>query len=285
MEAFVFPGQGSQVRGMGKGLFDKVAEFRDLEKQIDDILGYSIITLCLEDPQSRLKETQFTQPSLYVVNALHFYSAISEGRRPSYLAGHSLGEYNALLASGGIDFLTGLRIVKRRGELMAQARNGAMAAVIGFAPERVAELLRRNGLDSLDIANFNSPTQTVISGPSEDVKRAEPLLQKEGVQLYIPLPVSAAFHSRYMVTAAKAFEEFLQPLPFHELSIPVVSNVTAQPHPSHDPNGIKSLLIKQVYSPVLWLQSVQYLLGKDVSTFTEMGPGNVLSRLIQQIRS
>src|SRR5258708_4248747 len=168
MIAFVFPGQGSQKRGMGQGLFDEVREYVTVEQHVDSILGYSMRKLCLEDPDNRLKETQFTQPSLYVVNALHYYKAVSQGTRPAYLAGHSLGEYNALLAAGVFDFLTGLRLVKKRGELMSQARNGAMGAVIGLGVTMIAKVIREQGLTSLDIANFNSPLQTAVSGPSEE---------------------------------------------------------------------------------------------------------------------
>src|ERR1700733_8040785 len=132
MIAFIFPGQGSQKRGMGQGLFDDVREYAVAEKEVDMILGYSLRKLCLEDADNRLKETQFTQPSLYVVNALYYYKALRQGPRPSYLAGHSLGEYNALHAAGVFDLLTGLRLVKKRGELMSQAKNGGMGAVIGL---------------------------------------------------------------------------------------------------------------------------------------------------------
>src|SRR5690348_12908296 len=128
MIAFMFPGQGSQKRGMGQGLFDEVREYAAVERDVDAILGYSMRKLCLEDPDNRLKETQFTQPSLYVANALHYYKAMAEGARPAYVAGHSLGEYNALLAAGAFDFLTGLRLVQKRGELMSQAKNGGMGA-------------------------------------------------------------------------------------------------------------------------------------------------------------
>src|SRR5262245_51615180 len=140
MIAFIFPGQGSQKRGMGQGSFDEVREYAAVEKDVDAILGYSMRKLCLEDAENRLKETQFTQPSLYVVNALHYYKAVSQGARPAYLAGHSLGEYNALLAAGVFDFLTGLRLVKKRGELMSQARNGGMGAVIGLDAMTIAKV-------------------------------------------------------------------------------------------------------------------------------------------------
>src|SRR6185503_9058341 len=163
MLAFVFPGQGSQKRGMGQGLFDEVPEYAAVERDVDAIVGYSMRKLCLEDPDNRLKETQFTQPSLYVVNALHYYKAVASGTRPAYLAGHSLGEYNALLAAGVFDFLTGLRLVQKRGELMSQARNGGMGAVVGLTADAVARVLEEGGLAALEVANFNTPLQTVVS--------------------------------------------------------------------------------------------------------------------------
>lgn len=285
MLVFVFPGQGSQKRGMGQGLFDEVPQFTAVEPEIDRLLGYSIRQLCLEDPENRLKETEYTQPSLYVVNALHYYKAIAEGQRPSFLAGHSLGEYNALLAAGAFDFVTGLRLVQKRGQLMAQAKNGGMAAVIGLTADRVAALIKENDLTGLDVANYNSPSQTVISGPITDIERARPIMEGAGARLYTPLAVSAAFHSRYMADAAAAFDAFLGSFTFNELKTPVVANVTGQPYPSGDPNAtVRSLLVKQIHNAVQWTQSVRYLLGAGATTVKETGPGNVLTRLVQQIR-
>lgn len=285
MIAFVFPGQGSQKRGMGQGLFDEVREYAAVEKDVDSILGYSLRKLCLEDPGNRLKETQFTQPSLFVVNALHYYKAVSEGMRPTYLAGHSLGEYNALLAAGAFDFLTGLRLVKKRGELMSQAKNGAMGAVIGLEATMISKVIEENGLSGIDVANFNSPSQTVVSGPLEDIKRAGPLFERAGAQMYIPLPVSAAFHSRYMTDAATAFAEFVLPTSFNAPGIPVIANVTALPYPMHAPSeSVKSLLVEQINHPVQWVQSIRFLIDQGVTQFSEMGPGNVLTRTVQQIQ-
>jgi len=285
MIAFVFPGQGSQKRGMGQGLFDEVREYVTVEQHVDSILGYSMRKLCLEDPDNRLKETQFTQPSLYVVNALHYYKAVSQGTRPAYLAGHSLGEYNALLAAGVFDFLTGLRLVKKRGELMSQAKNGSMGAVIGLGASAIAKVIKENGLASLDVANFNAPSQTVVSGPVEDIKRAGPFFEKAGARMYMPLQVSAAFHSRYMADAAKAFADFLAPMSFAAPKIPVVANVTAQPYPADNASeSVKSLLANQVTHSVQWNQSVRFLISQGVAQFSEIGPGNVLTRMVQQIQ-
>jgi malonyl CoA-acyl carrier protein transacylase len=284
MIAFVFPGQGSQKRGMGQGLFDEVPEYAAVERDVDAILGYSMRKLCLEDADNRLKETQFTQPSLYVVNALHYYKAVGDGTRPAYLAGHSLGEYDALLAAGVFDFLTGLRLVQKRGELMSQAKNGGMGAVIGLNASTIAKVIEESGLASLDVANFNTPSQTVVSGPVEDIKCAGPLFEKAGALMYVPLQVSAAFHSRYMADAAKAFADFLAPMSFAAPKTPVVANATAQPYPADNASeSVKSLLVNQITHSVQWAQSIRFLISQGVTQFSEMGPGNVLTRMVQQI--
>jgi malonyl CoA-acyl carrier protein transacylase len=285
MIAFVFPGQGSQKRGMGQGLFDETPQYAEVEKDVDTILGYSLRKLCLEDADNRLKETQFTQPCLYAVNALHYYKAASQGARPAYLAGHSLGEYNALLAAGVFDFLTGLRLVQKRGELMSRAKNGGMAAVIGLGAAVVAEVIEENGLASIDVANFNTPSQTVVSGPIEDIRRAGPFFEKAGARIYMPLQVSAAFHSRYMADAAKAFADFLAPMSFATPKTPVIANVTAQPYPTDNASElVKSLLVNQMAHSVQWAQSIRFLISQGVTQFSEMGPGNVLTRSVQQIQ-
>jgi malonyl CoA-acyl carrier protein transacylase len=285
MLAFVFPGQGSQKRGMGKDLFDEVAEYAVVEQDVDATVGYSMRELCLQDRDDRLKETQFTQPSLYVVNALYYYRAIGQGSGPAFLAGHSLGEYNALLAAGVFDLLTGLRLVKKRGELMSRARSGGMAAVIGLGDGTIARVIRDHGLERIDVANFNSPSQTVISGPVEDIKAAGPLFEKAGAQMVIPLQVSAAFHSRYMADAAAEFAGFLAPMSFAEPRTPVVANVTARPYPTgNSSEAIQGLLVKQFTQSVQWTESVRFLIGQGVTQFVETGPGNVLTRMVQQVQ-
>ena len=282
MAAFVFPGQGSQKRGMGDELFD-LKEYRAAEQGIDDLVGYSMRRLCKEDPDDQLKDTRYTQPSLYVVNSLYLLKHTLAFGSPTHVAGHSLGEYNALLAAGVFDFLAGLRLVKKRGELMAQAKNGGMGAVIGLSRGAIEAAIRQNGLNGIDVANFNSPSQTVISGPVAELTRAGQLLEQAGARMYVPLPVSAAFHSRYMAESADEFARFLQPFTFSAPRIPVLSNVTAQPYPA-DSESIKALLVRQITQSVQWTQCVRYLLAQGVTEFKETGPGNVLTRLIQQIQ-
>lgn len=233
MVTFVFPGQGSQRKGMGGKLFD---EFKELTEAADEILGYSIKRLCLEDDGSRLNLTQYTQPALYVVNALSYLKKIKEtGKRPEFVAGHSLGEYNALLAAGGFDFATGLKLVKKRGELMGRATGGGMAAVIGLTEEEIMEILNRNQFRSIDIANLNTPFQIVISGPKADLDGAREIFEADQrVKMFIPLKTSGAFHSRYMEDAKREFETFISSFEFSELTIPVISNVRARPYQLSD---------------------------------------------------
>ena len=278
MYTYVFPGQGSQQLGMGGSLFD---EFDNLTREADEILGYSIRELCLENPDGLLDQTQYTQPALYVVNALSYYKKIREGDvAPDFLAGHSLGEFNALLAAEVFDFATGLSLVRKRGELMAQATGGGMAAVLNATPEEIMAILRVNGLTSIDLANFNTPSQTVISGRVEDIKAAQPLFQT-GNHLYVVLRTSGAFHSRYMEPARAEFADFMAGIATSGPKIPVISNVTAQPYEGH---LVKDLLARQIVSPVRWSDTVELLLGHPGMEFEEVGHGDVLTKLIQKIR-
>lgn len=274
----VFPGQGSQKVGMGAGLFER---FPDQTRIADRVLGYSIESLCLKDPQAQLGNTEFTQPALFVVNALTYLARAQDGKAtPSYLAGHSLGEYNALCAAGAFDFETGLRLVQRRGQLMSKMRGGAMAAVIGLPSDRISELLFNFAFDGVDIANYNSPTQTVISGPEAELQQAIPVLKEAGATV-IALKVSGAFHSRMMKPAQKEFAEFLAGFDFKAPVIPVIANATAAPY---DPAKLKETLAQQIASSVRWTETIRLLASKGEVEFEEVGPGKVLARLIQQIR-
>ncbi|TCS93654.1 ACP S-malonyltransferase [Hazenella coriacea] len=280
MITYVFPGQGSQRKGMGSTLFD---EFKELTVQADEILGYSIKRLCIEDPHSYLSQTQFTQPALYVVNAFSYLKRIQElGRKPDFVAGHSLGEYNALFAAGAFDFETGLRLVKKRGELMSAVTGGGMAAVIGLNEEQVAEVLQENRLDTIDVANFNAPDQIVISGRKADIDQAKPIFEAlQEVRLFIPLNVSGAFHSRYMSAVKLEFEQFINGFQFNSLSIPVISNVYARPY---EQEKINTTLTEQINKAVQWSESIRFLMGRGEMKFEEIGPGMVLTGLIQRIK-
>jgi trans-AT polyketide synthase/acyltransferase/oxidoreductase domain-containing protein len=278
MKSYVFPGQGSQTIGMGKELF---VEYPEFVKKADDILGYSIEKICLE-PNDKLGLTQYTQPALYTVNALSYYSMLKQGhRKPDYVAGHSLGEYNALLAAEVFDFETGLQLVKKRGELMSEATGGGMAAVIGLKEEEVRNVLVENQLDTIDLANLNSPYQIVISGPAEDILRAKDIFCKNGSIMYSVLRVSGAFHSRYMKSAADEFKKFIDKFSFDVPKIQVISNYTARPY---RPEEVKENLYQQIFNGVKWSESICYLMGKNVNHVIQVGPGNVVSNLVKKIQ-
>lgn len=282
MITYIFPGQGSQAKGMGAELFN---QFPELVEQADAILGYSIVELCLRDPHAHLDRTDATQPALFVVNALAYLNKIQQaGQKPDYLAGHSLGEYNALLAAEVFDFATGLTLVKQRGLLMEQATQGAMAAVIGLTPEHIENICRDHGLSHISIANYNSKNQLVISGCTEEIALALPLFQQAGALMVKALPVSGAFHSPFMHEAQQSFAEFLQAFHFAPPKIPVIANVTALPYPS-DSESIKEMLIIQISHPIRWAESMHYLLAQGQREFEEVGPGKVLAGLIRRIKN
>jgi malonyl CoA-acyl carrier protein transacylase len=265
---------------MGEELFD---DFADLVDKADAILRYSLKTLCLENPDGNLNLTQYTQPALYAVSALeHMKKADETGVKPDYLAGHSLGEYSALFAGGAYDFETGLRLVQKRGELMGKAKGGGMAAVIGLNPQRIREILDSTGVDTIDVANFNSPNQIILSGQVDDLDAVADAFKDGGARRYLPLNVSAAFHSRYMKEAADAFADFLKDFSFKKLQIPVIANVTARPHTDSE---IGDNLIKQITDSVRWQESIEFLLSQDECEFEEIGPGTVLTKLVDQIRN
>ncbi|QXG62688.1 ACP S-malonyltransferase [Bacillus spizizenii] len=280
MITYVFPGQGSQKQGMGSDLFD---EFKELTAQADEILGYSIKRLCMENPYSNLNKTQFTQPALYVVNALSYLKKIREAEaKPDFVAGHSLGEYNALFAAGAFDFETGLKLVRKRGELMSMVSNGGMAAIMGLNEEQVAKALKEYHLHDVDIANVNAPYQIVISGKKDEIEKAASLFETmTEVTMVLPLNVSGAFHSRYMNKAKEEFEQFLQTFHFSPLSIPVISNVYAKPYTYE---LMKQTLADQINHSVKWTKSISYLMKKGQMEFEEIGPGNVLTGLIHRIK-
>lgn len=275
----MFPGQGAQQRGMGRELF---ARFPDHVARADAVLGTSIATLCLEDPENRLGRTEWTQPALFVVEALGHLARVEDtGRAPDFVLGHSLGEYAALFAAEVFDFETGLRLVQRRGQLMGAATGGSMAAALGLPREKVEEIIKGDpALAELDLANMNAPSQTVVAGPVAALERAGPLVEAAGGR-WFPLNVRTAFHSRHMAPARQDFAAFLGGIAFAPLMLPVIANATALPYRDGE---VAALLARQIDSPVRWVESVQYLLDEPEPDFVEIGPGQVLTRLVAEIR-
>lgn len=259
MKVFMFAGQGAQRIGMGAGLFEA---FPQQVAQADEILGYSIADLCLNGPPDRLTQTQFTQPALFVVGALDYLRRAAEGVRPDYVLGHSVAEFTALFAAGVVDFATGLRLIHKRGALMAQAGGGGMAAVLGLDADQVRAVLDGNGLSTIHPANFNTPKQIVVSGDRAAIVAAEPLFLAAGASYYRVLQVSGAFHTPFMAPAQVEFAAFLADCDLRPARVPVISNVTARPH-VHD--RLRARLAEQITAPVRWAESLRYLLAKGVA--------------------
>ncbi|WP_429941334.1 ACP S-malonyltransferase (plasmid) [Agrobacterium vitis] len=277
-KAVVFAGQGSQVTGMGEEHFSRLP---DLVASADRILGYSIADVCRENPSGKLGNTRYAQPLIFCVNALAWQHHVANHGMPDVLAGHSLGEMNALHAAGVMDFETALGIVKKRAELMAEAPAGAMSAVLGLDRARLEQIIDNAGFDQVDIANLNTPGQIVISGDADQIRAAAAIIQAEGAKACIPLPVSGAFHSRLMRKAEAAFAEYLSSFRFAPPLVPVVSNVTARPYSAMSIGGqIAGLLSRSVD----WVGSVGHMLDMGVRDFVELAPKPVLTQMIAEIR-
>lgn len=280
MRCYVFPGQGTQKKGMGRSLFGR---FPDLRRRADRVLGYPIENLCLENPERRLSETVYAQPAIYVVNALHWSAAQEDLPPADFFAGHSLGEYSALFAAGAFDFETGLTLVRRRAELMGQVGGGAMAAVVGVSEQIVEETLKQHDATGVVIANYNAPEQFVLSGSREELAWIKPVFEKvEGVRGFVPVKVSGPFHAPAMAPAAARFRTLLAAVDVGELRTPVISNVTGRPFGS-DAQEVRALLAEQITEPVRWTDCIRYLRDAGVSAFTELGESKVLTSLIDRI--
>lgn len=285
--AFVFPGQGAQKVGMGKDAYESHEKARRIFEQADDALGFSLSRLIFEGPEEELKITYHTQPALLTVS-IALYEVYREfGATPDYTAGHSLGEYAALVVSGVLSFEDAVRLVHMRGRYMEEAvprGQGAMAAVLGADKSRLAELCRKLGDENLlaEMANLNSPGQVVVSGSAEGIRAVTERAKDEaGAKRVVPLEVSGPFHSSLMKPAADKLGEQLAAVSLQKPAVPVVANVTARP--VRDEETIRDLLVRQVYSPVRWEESVEWLIEDGVDTFVEIGPGKVLSGLIRKI--
>ncbi|OSC42396.1 [acyl-carrier-protein] S-malonyltransferase [Mycobacterium decipiens] len=275
----MFAGQGSQEKGMGVDVFGR---YPGLVQFASDVLGYDLISLCTEDRNELLARTEYTQPALYVVNALSSFERIHREDPPAdFYMGHSLGEYNALLAAGVFDFEMGLRLVAKRGELMAAASDGGMTAVMNVPPNELLEIFADEGVDGVDIAGFNTRSQVVIAATRPVLTLAHACLKDREIR-FVPLKVSAPFHSRYMKPAQLRFAEFLTQFSFAEPTIPVISNVTGRPY---EPGQLPHLLAEQLVMPVRWTESVGSLLDSDNEMeFIEIG-GLVLTQMVYKIKA
>ena len=283
--AFLFPGQGSQYSGMGRDLAEHYPQARSVFTEADEALGFSLSEMCFTGSEENLKLTANTQPAILSVSVAAYRVLAEQGVRPDFVAGHSLGEYSALVAAGALDFADAAKLVRRRGEYMQSAVPegvGAMAAILGLAPAQVAELCRKAaGGQVVAPANLNSPEQTVISGDAAAVKSAVELASASGAKRAVMLAVSAPFHSVLMAPAAQRLETDLRATKFHPLRIPLVTNADAEITTSGD--EARDSLIRQVTLPVRWEESVRELIEQGVSTFVEVGPGRVLTGLLRQI--
>ncbi len=285
--AFIFPGQGSQIVGMGKDLFEADPQVRQLYQKAEEILGFALADVSFNGPEEKLKQTQFTQPALYVHSYAVSTSLKARGIEAQAAAGHSLGEFSALACAETFTFAEGLELVRERSRLMqnvGESNPGRMAAIIGLDAEMVMNVcleVREQGI--VQPANYNSPVQVVISGSVEGVAAAMDLAKARGAKRVMELPVSGAFHSPLMAGAVEAFGQVLNRLTFHMVKIPVYANVTAVP--VSNAQEIRMLLHNQLTHPVRWVETIQNMIKNGVTRFIEVGSGKVLSGLVKRIDS
>ncbi len=285
--AFIFPGQGSQSVGMGKDLCQGFAEARAVFEAVDGAMGEKLSTLCFEGPEEQQKLTANTQPCILTVSAAAAAVLARQGVKPDLVAGHSLGEYSALVAAGACSAPEAARAVRARGTFMQEAvpaGQGAMSAVLGLAPAQVKEICAAVAAETGQVvspANFNEPAQTVIAGAAGAVETAGVRLKAAGAKRVLPLPVSAPFHSALMAPVKARLEPVLRGMVWKAPACPVVTNVEARPNV--DPARIVPLLVEQVTSPVRWIECVEELVRQGVTRMVEVGPRNVLSGLVRRI--
>jgi [acyl-carrier-protein] S-malonyltransferase len=283
--AFIFPGQASQYPGMGRDLYDNFPESRAVFEEADAALGLSISKICFEGSEDDLRLTENTQPAILTVSVAAYRALEKRGIVPDFAAGHSLGEYSALVAAGAMAFSDSVKLARRRGGYMqaaVPAGEGAMAAILGLSPSDVAEVCKKAaGQEIVTPANLNSPDQTVISGHAGAVKRAVEIASQTGAKRAVMLPVSAPFHCELMKPAQERFEKDLCATKFSPLRFPVVTNADAEAITTG--NEAREALIRQITLPVRWLDSVREMIESGVTVFIEVGPGKVLTGLMRQI--
>ncbi|MFQ5959873.1 MAG: ACP S-malonyltransferase [Candidatus Methylomirabilales bacterium] len=283
--AFVFPGQGSQYVGMGWELAESFPAAKALMAQGSEVLGLDLERLCLSGPEENLSLTANTQPAVLTVSAMAWAVVHAHGMHPDFVAGHSLGEYTALMAAGSLTYADALRAVRRRGELMQEAvavGAGAMAAILGLSPEAVEEICREAAQgEVVQVANLNAPMQTVVSGHAAAVNGAAAAARARGAKRVQLLSVSAPFHSSLMRPIAEEFTGVLKGLEIRDPHVPFIANRDAEP--KRTAAEVIQSLIEQLDHPVRWVEVIQCLIGDGVKTFIELGPGKVLSGLIKRI--
>lgn len=281
--AFLFPGQGSQAVGMGKDLYENFDAAKNVFDTADKTLEKSITKICFEGPEEDLKLTVNTQPSIVTMSIAAMEALKSELKiEPSYVAGHSLGEYCAMYAAQVMDLETTLKLIQKRADLMGATKGGSMAAVLNATEEQLkAGLEEGSKVGYVDVANYNSPAQVVITGADDAVKAASDYLLANGVRRVVPLAVSGAFHSKFMENAGKEFATFVADFSLNDAKVPVITNVDAEITTSAD--DFKSKMPRQISSSVHWTQTIQKMVSEGVDTFIEIGPGKVLAGLNKKI--
>lgn len=281
--AFLFPGQGAQAVGMGKDLYENCESAKKVFDTANVVLGKSITDLCFEGPEDALKQTVNTQPCIVTMSIAALEALKSAcGITPNYTAGHSLGEYCAMYASGVMSLETALKAIQKRADLMGQTKGGAMAAVLNSTEEALKESLKEaSEVGYVDVANYNSPAQVVITGDEKAVAKAGELLLAKGARRVVPLAVSGAFHSKFMENAGLEFEKFVADLDLNNAEVPVFTNVDATATTNAEDFRVK--MPKQIYSSVHWTQTIQKMVEDGVEIFVEIGPGKVLAGLNKKI--